>query len=440
MKQHKRNAWSPQPSMPAWAANSQSGHIGGRVMNRFWRRFFIILLAVLVAGFLLAGLAAWKPWILTWDTLVVRQSGTSRVDYIVHLKPDAVPGLDQAPADAVYLDELVAAVEPTFTTTLTTDRAVAVSSLTTLSAAIRAHEPGENQPTLFQVSEAVMEPATQSFTNQLSFMSSHAIRFDLDTYRSRAASIAERLEQQLTFELALVYQTDYTLALPGGPAVFSETATLIIPLNEPVYRIERSETISTEVLQPVNQMLRYRIYLELFPWWVFLAAALLSLISLLLLLFTTQSRPRDSFRRNLRRMKRQASGRLIMIGDRAWDPAWCVRVTDYAAMAKTARKLKHPLFCYVDALSAWPVAYFYAYYGENNYCHIYTEHPESLEDALTTAPSAEDETEEDEQDIQFPVLPEDDELPSGGNSPEVKLTRPDRPDVPNDEKPAANQK
>jgi hypothetical protein len=440
MKQHKRNAWSQQPPLPAWAAKSQPGRTNGRIMNRFCRRLFIILLAVLITAFLLAGLAAWKPWILSWDTLVVRQSVSSNVDYIVHLKPDAVPGLDQAPVDAVYLDELVTAVEPTFTTTLKTDRAVNASSLTTLSASIRAHEPGENQPTLFQVSEAAMVPVSQSYADQLMFQNSHSLRFDLDPWRARAAAIAGRVEQQLTFELALVYKTDYTLHLPGGPAVISETATLIIPLNEPVYRIERSEKMGTDVLQPVNQVLRYRIFLELFPWWIFLAAAILSLISLLLLIFTTQSRPRDSFWRNLRRMKRRASGRLMMIGDRAWDPAWCVRVTDYAAMAKTARKLKHPLFCYVDDLSAWPVAYFYAYYGENNYCHIYTEHPEMLDDTLTAAPSAEDETEDEEQDIQFPVLPEDDELPPGGISPEIKVARPDRDADSDGEMPIKTQK
>jgi hypothetical protein len=295
---------------------------------------------------------------------------------------------------------------------------------------------------LFQVSEAAMVPVSQSYADQLMFQNSHSLRFDLDPWRARAAAIAGRVEQQLTFELALVYKTDYTLHLPGGPAVISETATLIIPLNEPVYRIERSEKMGTDVLQPVNQVLRYRIFLELFPWWIFLAAAILSLISLLLLIFTTQSRPRDSFWRNLRRMKRRASGRLMMIGDRAWDPAWCVRVTDYAAMAKTARKLKHPLFCYVDDLSAWPVAYFYAYYGENNYCHIYTEHHEMLDDALTAAPSADDEAEDDddEQDIQFPVLPEDDELPPGGNNPEIRVARPDRDAGPDSEMPGNTQK
>lgn len=427
MKQHKRNAWSQQQPLPAWAVKSQPGRTNGRMMNRFCRGLFIVLLSLLIAGCMLAGLAAWRPWIVSWDTTVIRQSGTGAVAYIVHLKPDAVPGLDQAPADAVYLDELVTAVEPTFTTTLTADRPVNASSFTTLSASIRAHEPGDHQPTLFQVSEAAMDPVSLSFASQLELQNSHALRIDLDPWRARAAAIAEKLEQQLAFELALTYRTDYTLELPGGPAVISETVTLIIPLNEPVYRIMRSESMGTDALEPYNQVLRYRVYLELFPWWVFLAAAVLSLISLLLLLFTTQSRPRDSFRRNLRRMKRQASGRLMMIGDRAWDPAWCVRVTDYAAMAKTARKLKHPLFCHVDELSAWPVAYFYAYYGENNYCHIYTEHPEMLGDSLTTGPAAEDETEDEEQDIQFPVLPEEDELPAGGNSPEIKVARPDRP-------------
>jgi hypothetical protein len=63
-----------------------------------------------------------------------------------------------------------------------------------------------------------------------------------------------------------------------------------------------------------------------------------------------------------------------------------------------------------------------------------------LDDTLTAAPSAEDETEDEEQDIQFPVLPEDDELPPGGISPEIKVARPDRDADSDGEMPIKTQK
>lgn len=428
MKQHKRNAWSQQQPLPPWAAKSRPNRPDRYLLNRCWRRFFILLLVLLVAACLLAGLIAWKPWILSWKLPVIRHSGASQADYVVHLKPDAVPGLDQAPVDAVYLDELVTAVEPTFSTQLKTDRPLSARSLSFLNAIIRAHEPGAGQPVLFQLSESVAEPVSQSFAGQTRLQTAQTVRIDLDLYRERAAAIAASLEQPLTYELALVYQTDYTLALPGGPVVVSQTASLIVPLNQPVYSIARVEEPEAATHETIRQVLHYRIYLTLFPWWVFVAAAALILVSLLLLVFTTQSRPRDSFWRNLRRMKQLASGRLMMIGDRTWDPAWCVRVTDYPAMARTARKLKHPIFCYVDELSAWPAAYFYTYYGENNYCHIYTEHPEALGEELTSATASEPEPQEETESIPFPVLPEEDDLPGGDNSPEIKPIRPVRPE------------
>ncbi len=57
-----------------------------------------------------------------------------------------------------------------------------------------------------------------------------------------------------------------------------------------------------------------------------------------------------------------------MIGDKAWEPEWCITASNFKTMVKTARRLKHPIFCFVDRESDVPAALFYVYFGENNYC------------------------------------------------------------------------
>ncbi len=61
----------------------------------------------------------------------------------------------------------------------------------------------------------------------------------------------------------------------------------------------------------------------------------------------------------------------MIIGDKAWEPEWCVTASNYKTMIKTAKRLKHPVFCFIDNEGPMPEAYFYVYYGENNYCYTY---------------------------------------------------------------------
>ena len=422
MKQHKRYDRSMQ-TMPAWLPENNQRRSDKRQMNRACRRLFILLLAAVVVASLLAGLASYQPWTIDWNRTVLHQALSSQADYQVHLKPDAVPGISLAPSDAVYLDELVLAVEPTFSTRLVTSQPVTSQVHSVITATLQARQ-ADSPAVLLQTSDVLGEQQN-SLAGQTEHHDAYSARISLDPYRTQAAAIQERLNESLVFELLLTFTSTYTLDLIGGPATLQSASSLVVPINQAVFRIERSQTEAAAELQPLRQTLRYRIHLSLFPWPVFAIAAGLALLSLVLLIVTTRSRPRDQFNRRLKRMKRQARGRLMMIGDRAWDPAWCVRVTDYTQMAKTARKLKHPVFCYLDTLSAWPVAYFYTYYGENNYCHIFTEHPEALEERLPGGQTEPDE-ELDEENISFPVLPEEDELPPVGNSPEIRVSRPDK--------------
>ena len=422
MKQHKHHDRTMQ-TLPAWMPEHSQRRSGRREMNRFCRRLFVVLLSVLVVASLLAGLVSFRPWTVDWNRTILHQSLSSQAGYQVHLDPDAVPGVTLAPSDAVYLDELVLAVEPILSTRLVTSQPVSGQVHSVITATLQARQ-ADSPAVLLQTSDVLSEQ-DNTLAGQTEYGDAYSARIALDPYRTQAAAIQERLDEPLVFELVLQFASTYTLDLIGGPASLQSTASLVVPINQPVFRIGRSQTDAPAELQPLRQTLRYRIHLSLFPWLVFAIAAGLALLSLVLLLATTRSQPRDRFNRRLKRMKRQARGRLMMIGDRAWDPAWCVRVTDYPQMARTARKLKHPVFCYLDSLSAWPVAYFYTYYGENNYCHIFTEHPEALEESLAGGQAQSEDTIE-EENLSFPVLPEEDELPTGGNSPEIKVGRPDK--------------
>jgi len=422
MKQHKHHDRTMQ-TLPAWMPEHSQRRSGRREMNRFCRRLFVVLLSVLVVASLLAGLVSFRPWTVDWNRTILNQSLSSQAGYQVHLDPDAVPGVTLAPSDAVYLDELVLAVEPILSTRLVTSQPVSGQVHSVITATLQARQ-ADSPAVLLQTSDVLSEQ-DNTLAGQTEYGDAYSARIALDPYRTQAAAIQERLDEPLVFELVLQFASTYTLDLIGGPASLQSSASLVVPINQPVFRIGRSQTDAPAELQPLRQTLRYRIHLSLFPWLVFAIAAGLALLSLVLLLATTRSQPRDRFNRRLKRMKRQARGRLMMIGDRAWDPAWCVRVTDYPQMARTARKLKHPVFCYLDSLSAWPVAYFYTYYGENNYCHIFTEHPEALEESLAGGQAQSEDTIE-EENLSFPVLPEEDELPTGGNSPEIKVGRPDK--------------
>ena len=141
----------------------------------------------------------------------------------------------------------------------------------------------------------------------------------------------------------IVSQTFITLDLPGGSETFVETASLLIPLQEPVFRITRQDNRGPAELQPVTQTIRYQIHLDSIPYMIFLIAAGLSLLSLILLAATTCSRPKDRFWKTLRQMKHQLKGRLILIADKAWDPAWCVSIADFDSLADTSQKLKQPV-------------------------------------------------------------------------------------------------
>ncbi len=392
------------------------GYKGGRSKSRFmkaWqRRSLLILFMFLLVIFVLASIFSYQPWLISWSQLILRQNVSTAADYQVHLLPDKVPGLELAPSDAVYLAELTDSLEASFTALLATDRPLSGQAEIRLETLIEVSDQ-ERQQVLFQISEAALDETSFSFENSTSWPVDYRAVLELADYRTRATALAKQLDRPVSVKLIIIFSTDYTLQLPAGPLSSTATARLSLPLDQEVFTIEK-ETSPAAAFAPLWQKITYRVYLELFPWWVFLIAALLILLSLILLLSGTKSQVRENFWRRLKKMQHRLRGRLTLIGDKAWDPSWCVQVTDFKAMAKTARQLKQPVFCFVDEMSAWPAAYFYVQYGENNYCYIYTLYPEKL----TDLPGSQ--LEEATFSHQMPVLPEAEELPLPEDSPEIQ--------------------
>lgn len=426
MKQHRNARISPDQA-PSWIPDPQA-ESGRHEMPRLLRGLLVVVLAVLTGLALLAAYASWQPVILTIDTPVLHQSRQLAAGYRVILKPNSLTDQLVLPMDQVYLDELTETVEIEYGVFLTMDRPVNLLAGWTIEAILRGRDAADGAVLLSRSEILLAESGIRADASR-DWSASPTIRLDLDRYRQMAAAMTAGTTYPLLCDLALVFRVDSELQLPGGPVSAQDTATVIVPLNQPRFTVTRELPTAMDEANQIRQDIRYQVALDAIPFYFFLIAAALCLVSLLLLLLTTSSRLQERFWRRLRRMKRQARGRLMMLGDRAWDPAWCIRAVDFAALSRTARKLKHPVFCYVDAMAAWPVAYFYVYYGENNYCHIYTENPDGLDlPSAVGGPLREDDLadQDDEPDQpyhDFPVLPESDDLPQDGASPEIRLRR-----------------
>jgi hypothetical protein len=108
----------------------------------------------------------------------------------------------------------------------------------------------------------------------------------------------------------------------------------------------------------------------------------------------------------------------MIIGDKAWEPEWCVKAADFKSMVRTAKKLKHPIFCYIDRSSPVRSAYFYIYYGENNYCYTFSDDSAAIglsgpadEDMLPDLMDSDQRAQPPEFDDRIPLLPEADDGP-----------------------------
>lgn len=337
-------------------------------MHRYPRRLLIFTLIVLLAAFLLAGYNYLFPVILTIDTPVLAYERKSTVDYSVIVKPNAYSDQTVLGMDQVYTRAFTDAVEATFNYEFITGQPASLQYRCQIDAVLQMRDAANPQTVLLSRTFNLL-PEQSGQTSQAPLLLKQNVRVNLQDYQAIVDSFAAESGLAVTFDLALVMTVHVGTALAVEDFAISDQPTLVIPMSQPQFQLTRQlpGSQSVRVWRPI----RYQLALTPVPFVVYPVAAGISLLILIFLLAMTRSRKKNRFRQQLRRMMHYGRGQLMPIGDKAWEPEWCIAATDFRSMIRTARKLKHPVFCYVDWQAESPAAYFYVYYGENNYCHVF---------------------------------------------------------------------
>lgn len=388
---------------------------GRQEINRFLRRFLVLVLIVLMAAASLAGYAAYYPVSFTLPTPVPGHQAQSNLFYWVLLKPDNFTGQTELGMDQVYLKDFADSVRAVFQYQLQSVQASLISYQYRIDATFRVHD--SNQPDTVLLTKSVNllpETAGEIQGNRLDL--SHQIDLKLADYETWIADYRQQSSQPAVFDLYVTLSVETIARLPFGSYHSSGETALLIPLDQAQFTVSRvlPGPMPSVQLLPVT----YRMVVSQLPIPVYPVMAAACFLLLVLLLTTTRSRRKNRYNRRLRRMLRLARNQLMIIGDKAWEPEWCVKAADFKSMVRTARKLKHPIFCYMDQTSPVRTAYFYIYYGENNYCYTFSDGsvrtdlagpadesvlPDFFDSDQTANPA--------ELDDRIPLLPESDDSP-----------------------------
>lgn len=336
------------------------------------RSFLILLLLVLIAAVAVAAWSAFRPVIVTWPVPVVRYNQTADINYVVKLNDSTFLDQSSQGMDLTYMTEYVASINPVFTYLLETNRDTSLSCEYEGFGTLRIRDAVNPAVILFE-KKISLSPRKQLTGSGRSLQIEQALQADLTDYQQLIAEFQAESDIQAVYELAV--GLDITVLINGIPQAITvrSTPALTLPLALDTFTITRQLPVQEN--HWVWQAVSYQLVLAPLPLWIHPLAAGSCLTLLVLVLVFTKNRRKRKFNKVLRKMLRAAKGRLMLIGNKAWEPEWCIIVTNYQAMIRTARKLKHPVFCYVDRYSANPIAYFYVYYGENNYCYQYSEFP-----------------------------------------------------------------
>lgn len=401
--------------------NSQTGKPSGSFrsrhqMNRFLRRFLIFVLFILMAASLLAGYATLYPVTFGWNTAVLNYHRDSSIIYQVLLKNNEFTEQNTLGMDQQYLRDFAESVNADFEYRFYADQPEKLQYSYQIDANVRVHDI--NDPAHILLNRQInLLPATEGEITGADLSFKESVTLNLAQFESYVKSYTAQSSQPAAFDLMVTMSVRITAALPGGPVVITDEPKLLIPLVQPQFQMTRVLPDST--VQTVIQPVVYRLVLAQIPFWIYPAIAGICLLLIILLLTLTSSRRKNRFNQRLRRMIHQARNRLMLISDKAWEPEFCVTVADYKSLIRTAKKLKHPVFCYIDHESASPAAYFYIYYGENNYCYTFAD-----PSAASLAPDQDDfpdDTDDDDyqdptdegtppsDDGRIPLLPETDE-------------------------------
>lgn len=378
-------------------------------MNVAIRRLLIATLILIILAVAAAWLIAWRPLEFSLNRQTLSYQSEADFSYQVILHPETFGDRTALPMDQVYLSETIDTIKAELDYTIRTDRLVSWQSGHQVNAIVQIRDAANPEQVLLSraVNLVPDQPIVHTPGEDLRISETVSVRYA--DYEAIAEDFVapDGLELVYTLSLRLTVQAEVLLA--GGETVLIEEPELLIPLLTPKLSITRPLPVDPAVWQTIDQTVRYQLRLTPLPLAVYLVVGGLALVLLVLLLVFTRGHRPSRFRRRLRKLIRQSRSQLMLIGDRAWEPEWCIRSTNFKSMARTARRLKHPIFCYVDDLRE--VAYFYVYYGENNYCYILGDHVSDLDagddhdDQLPGAPGGG----RPDDDLMIPRLPDDDD-------------------------------
>ena len=389
-------------------------------MNRFVRRCLVLLVSLLLIAVLCAGYATLYPVVFTWNTPVLNYQADSRIDCQAELFQNDFNDQTGSSENQTYLLDFTRAFNAAFYYHVQTDRSASLQYQYHITATLKVLDAANPTTVLMTKSRILLPECTGQITGP-DLQIDEKVRIALDDYDEWIAAFADQTTAKVEYVLSVALIVQAETQMLGGPVQIIGEPTLLIPLNRPQFQLTRllADRQPVQVWQPV----RYQLVLTPIPFPIYPATAGVCFLLLVIILTTTRSRRKNKFNHQLRRMLRQARSRLMIIGDKAWEPEWCITASDFRSMVRTAKKLKHPLFCYIDRQSDQPAAYFYVYFGENNYCYTLTgltgfasksaEPPESVE----LPPESDDKPSMPEPDDSIPVLPDSDE------SPEILLAR-----------------
>lgn len=414
MKQANRTDQA-RTARPGRTGKGHSVRHGRHEISRFLRRFLVLVLIILMAAASFAGYAALYPTSFTLPTPVFAHENSGGVAYWVLLKPNNFTGQTELGMDQVYLRDFADTVRAVFYYRLQSANASAIQYSYRIDATLRVHD--QDNPDLILLTRVIsLVPETVGETSGSTLDFSSQIDLKLADYEKLAAGFENHSSQPATFDMLVTMSVQTVSALPFGAYAAADSTSLLVPLNQPRFTLTRiiPEPLPAVQLMPVT----YRLVLADLPFAVYPVMAGICFLLLVFLLSTTRSRRKNRYERRLRRLLRMARSQLMIIGDKAWEPEWCVTAADFRSMVRTAKKLKHPIFCYIDKAAPIRVAYFYIYYGENNYCYTFSDGPVTAQisspaddDFLPDFGDSDETAGPSESDDRIPLLPETDDSP-----------------------------
>lgn len=346
------------------------------------RAFRYLVITFLVLGLLLsatAQFAAFRPFVITLPTPMFAYRQSTRPSYTVNLTANPYFAEAVQPAGRTYLREFVQSVSVRFDSTFRTILSGDLIIRSRIDAVLRVRDSKDDTVVLLEKTTN-LKPMTDTPLRSGHETVGTDAEVALLSYQQTAGRFLQETGLSGRAELVVRYTADAVGSRYDQVLTDHQESSVTIPLLTDQFRITTDEAAANRLLiRPV----RYRVNPTQVPLFVFPLAIGCFLVLLILFLLLTRNRKADRFRRDVRKMLRYARKQLLLIGDKAWEPEWCITASDFKSLVRTARKLNHPVFCHVHDGPDEQAAYFYVYYGENNYCYTFRGQSDRLSAAST---------------------------------------------------------